>query len=198
MGKLDPFGGMIEYSERRGGVKLALTTNFMKKLVALISTKGKTPEQVSKEAMTAHKKYTRTKEKVKKASKFVIKSRISFFKIDVGSAESLKFFKEMLVCLGYEITFERDHFSNAVNEGIEVLVYHSFNISGSGIYILNTGINSIFFEVESKKDVDEFYKKFLKPRHITIRRNDPAIMEEGMYSLFFDTPEMTTVGIISR
>ena len=125
------------------------------------------------------------------------KSELVFFKIDVGSAESLTFFKDLFLYLDFKLTFELDHQIHFTNGQMGVVIHHCFHVSGSGIYVMDTGINTLFFKVDSREKVDKFYEKFLKVRQIPITTNEIGREEEGGYSIFFKTPERITVGIIS-
>jgi len=130
--------------------------------------------------------------------KFVLKTNMRFFKIDVGSKESLQLHKDILLHLGYKIIYQNNLQANMKNEDSEILVYHGYNVSGSGMYVLNTGINVLFFHVQDKKDVDTFKNKFLTPRKIVFTNKDSMfIPEEGDYSVFFRTPELITIGVVS-
>lgn len=127
-----------------------------------------------------------------------IKPRLAFFKLDVGSKESLKFFEALFTFLKFQISYKDDqqiHFSNGETG---IVVYHGFNVTGSGIYVLDTGINALFFRVESREEVDRFYDEFLKVRRIPITTSDNKYIreEEGRYSIFFRTAERITIGII--
>ena len=125
-------------------------------------------------------------------------SHLSFLKIDVGSNDSLLFLKDLLICLNYKIISEGGHWFHAEQNGTEIAVYHSLHVSGSGAYILNTGVNALFFTVKDKVEVNKIYENFLKPRHVKVRPNGDRHNEEGKYSMFFDTEEKIVIGIVSN
>lgn len=118
-------------------------------------------------------------------------------KIDVGSKESLAFHGDLLTFLGYKKVHENDQSMSFQNKDSEFLIYHGANMSGSGLYVLNTGINALFFKVANKAAVNKFRDKFLKPRKIEYTTNDGRHVEEGEYSMFFRTPELLIFGVVS-
>ena len=134
-----------------------------------------------------------------------MKTQITFFKIDAGSKKSMRFYRDFLTYFGYKIKYEDATKLKFSNGGTEFFIFHSVYTTGSCMYILNTGINAIFFKVPSKRAVNKFYNEFLKPRKIEPRWNGKAIKrfmrtnakEEGKYSLFFDTPERIEIGILT-
>lgn len=143
-----------------------------------------------------------------------MKTQITFLKIAVGYKKSIPFYKDLLTCLGYKVKDENDRMLNLSNGETEFFIFHSVNMTGSGIYVLDSGVSSIFFEVPSRGAVDKFYDKFLKPRKIEPRwnwfdRTDEGgkviertvrvnAKEEGKYSLFFETPEKITIGVLAN
>ncbi len=143
----------------------------------------------------------KTEKKITKRTeltKMVEKPRFAFFKLDVGSVESLEFFTALFTFLEFKITWQSEQEVDFTNGEIGIVVYHAFNVVGSGIYILNTGINALFFRVKGRKEVDRFADKFLKVRRIPTTTNESwREKEEGKYSVFFKTPELITIGIIS-
>ncbi len=145
------------------------------------------------------KKTQKSKKIVKKTEivKKVSKPNLVFFKLDVGSKESLKFFTDLFKFLKFNLVYQDEQQVHFTNDNFGFVVYHMFNVTGSGIYVLNTGVNALFFKVQDKQEVDRFYSQFLKVRRIPIKTNSAFIQEEGEYSIFFETPEKITIGIIS-
>lgn len=126
------------------------------------------------------------------------KALLTFFKLDVGSVKSLYFFRDLFTFIGFRVTYENEQEVDLTNGEVTIVVYHGFNVVGSGVYILNTGINALFFRVKSRQEVDRVYDEFLKVRQITVSPSDPCREEEGGHSVFFKTSEQITIGIISE
>jgi len=132
----------------------------------------------------------------------VASARMVFLKLEVGCAASLYFFKDIFTYFGWKVTYEDSTKILVTDDIIVIAIFHGSNISGSGIYVIDVGCNTFFLEVETKEEVDKFEQEFLIPNRIPTRRNETEKYqkeeEEGSYSIFFDTPDRLTVGIISR
>lgn len=133
---------------------------------------------------------------------------INYFGIQVVNKKSLYFFRDLFFYLGYKLTkhfrFKKHRFEelvfcdNKMQFNVFVEDKGMQNTEGSGIDIIHSGVDTFFFKVEDKKVVAKFIKDFLKPRKINFRFNNPYREEEGKYSVFFNTPEKLTIGIVSN
>ena len=132
----------------------------------------------------------------------VASAHVVFLKLEVGCAASLYFFKDIFAYFGWKVTFEDSTKILVTDDIITIAIFHGSNISGSGIYVIDVGCNTFFLEVDSKEAVDKFEQEFLIPNRIPVRRGETEKYqkkeEEGNYSIFFDTPDRLTVGIISK
>lgn len=64
----------------------------------------------------------------------------------------------------------------------------------------NTGINHIAFRVESKEEVDKFYKEFLMPHKIKSLYKGPKYYPEyhpTYYAVFFEDPDRIKIEVMS-
>jgi hypothetical protein len=121
--------------------------------------------------------------------------------------ESLIFHKKLLMFLGYRLIGEdkikkanfrgADIGNNEITFGLYISDLGMKNNEGSDAYIPDTGITTLFLRVKDRQVVDNLIKKFLKPNKVNYVFNNPCHEKEGRYSVFFDTPEKITIGIIS-
>ena len=175
---------MLDMKGKKSGIRTIDIYNEQKDVISVFSYPEKTKDKMSK------------------------KLGINSLAIKAINKDSLHFYKDFFTYLGYkqvrkysgnkkyileELVFcdggiEFDVF--AIGKGVE-------NKEGSGIEAIHPGTDMLFFKVSDKKEVDRFVKDFIKPRKINFRFNNPEIKEgEGEYSIFFDTPEKLTIGII--
>lgn len=151
--------------------------------------------------MTSKKKSKskqKSTKKIKAKKKYVIKGSLGFIKIDVGCAHSLALFTDLFNTLGFKQGYTNDRHVEFTDGATKFVVYHGKNVSGSGVYVIDTGINALFFKVKDKQAMVDFYARFILPRKIRVRFGDPMREDERENSLFFDTPEHITVGIVSE
>lgn len=105
-----------------------------------------------------------------------------------------KFYDELMKYFGFETLDKADNNWWWHNDG-----ENTFGIEQTGEkYIKNkfhrkqTGLNHIAFRAKSKKDVDEFYNKFLRPHNITVLYGGPKNYPEyhdNYYAIFFEDPD---------
>jgi len=62
----------------------------------------------------------------------------------------------------------------------------------------STGLNHLAFRVETKEEVDLFYREFLKPRNISSLYDSPAHYPytEKYYAVYFEDPDRIKLEIV--
>ena len=186
------------YSTKKG----MRTLNFYNKEISCIFVSG---------GQESKKFFPNTKTKPKGMDRMDVK--VNQLTLIARSEESARFYRDLLFYLGYKvITYKKEFLMS--NGETNFIIYRPYYkeayYNTSEIYDIVAGITAIFFKVENKKEVDKFIEGFLKAEKTKFRlkldeeyrenMDIPKVptREEGKYSVFFDTVEGLTVGIISN
>lgn len=116
------------------------------------------------------------------------------------SKKSFPFYKDLLGYFEYEIIME-----NKTTLGMESgatsiwLSQTEEKFKEDSYHRKNTGLNHIALSVAEKQDVDEFNKKFLKPKGIKPLYNSPKEFPEyteGYYAVYFEDPDRVKIEVM--
>lgn len=123
-----------------------------------------------------------------------MKSFVYHIQINVSEKKkSFPFYKELLALLGYKILFEKGPVLGMGNKTTDIwLIQTSVKFKSNKYHRKNTGLNHISFGVESKDDVDQITKDFIKLKNIRPLYNSPKEFPEyeaGYYAVFFEDPD---------
>lgn len=129
-----------------------------------------------------------------------MKSSIAHIQLNVSHQKSFEFYKEMLRLFGYKIWHE-DKETLGMGNGttdfwLEVTVKDHKAV---GYHRKRTGLNHVAFRVNKKKDVDDFIKKFLRPRKIKPLYGSPRLWPEyteGYYAVYFEDPDRIKLEVL--
>jgi catechol 2,3-dioxygenase-like lactoylglutathione lyase family enzyme len=130
-----------------------------------------------------------------------MKALVYHIQLNVSNArKSLPFYRDMLNWLGYRIVDESPEHIGASNGTtdlwvIEVEKKHSRKLH----HRKGAGLNHIAFRVHSKKAVDDFFRKFLKPRKIKTLYQSPKLFPEyskDYYAVYFEDPDRIKLEVV--
>lgn len=119
-----------------------------------------------------------------------MRSRFYHVKLNVSD---VKFYKELLAYLGFRILQEYDQGFGASDGQASLWVFKNSEARQKSFDYRNTGLNHLAFRVDSKADVDRFYKDYLLAKKIPILF-EPAEhphynQGKGYYAVFFEDPD---------
>ncbi|MCA9374949.1 VOC family protein [Candidatus Dojkabacteria bacterium] len=130
-----------------------------------------------------------------------MRSKLDHMSIMVSDLnKSKKFYQGFLAILGYKIDFEEDwgiSFSNG--EASIILEETEKKYQDIPYHRKRTGVNHIAFKVDSKEDVDQFNKAFLKKQGLqTLYETPKAFPEysENYYAVFFEDPDRIKLEVL--
>jgi catechol 2,3-dioxygenase-like lactoylglutathione lyase family enzyme len=129
-----------------------------------------------------------------KANLHHIDIRVSRFR------KSLKFYRDFFRCLGWKKIYQGKDFCGWGSSGIQVWIGETERVYAKiRFHRKRTGLNHIAFRAGSRKEVDAFYKNFLKKREIPILYGGPKEYpeyEKGYYAVFFEDPDRIKLEIV--
>jgi len=133
----------------------------------------------------------------------MIKGTLQHTKINISNpAISIPFYKEFFTYLQYKIIEESDEHI-AFTDGVSDfwLIKTESGYENTKFNSENTGLNHFAFIVESKDDVDTFYKDFILNKNRTTLYGAPALYPEyhkDYYAVFFEDPDGIKLEIMYR
>lgn len=116
---------------------------------------------------------------------------------------SFPFYKDLFTYFGYKIIAEEknDHIAFRKKGTVDFwIVATDPKYIKNGFHRKNTGINHFALHTSSKKEVDRFYKEFLKPKGIKTLYNSPKTFPEytpDYYAVFFEDPDRIKLEVAS-
>jgi|SRR3989338_5894754 len=129
-----------------------------------------------------------------------MKAKLYHMQLNV-SKKSLLFYRELLRFLDYKIIDEsKDHIGASDGSTDLWIIKTEGKYSINGFHRKNTGVNHLAFKVKNKKDVDQFYKKFLIRKKIKVLYNSPKFFpkySKDYYAVFFEDPERIKLEVVS-
>ena len=120
-----------------------------------------------------------------------MKASFAHLGINVSSeAKSFPFWKDLMRFLGYKVIHEMPGFFGAMNgEQSFWFTVTEKKYTKAGYHRKQTGLTHLAFKVASKKAVDQFAEKFLRPRKMKTLYNTPKAFPEytkKYYAVFFE------------
>ncbi len=114
--------------------------------------------------------------------------------------KSFPFWKDMVTFLGYMIVDESAGHMGVAEGSKEklCLTVTARKYRGAGYHRKQTGMTHLAFSVRSKKEVDEFTDKFLKPHKIRRLYDSPKAFPEyasRYYAVFFEDPDRIKIEV---
>lgn len=131
-----------------------------------------------------------------------MKAKFNHIQIYVSNKDSsFPFYKEFLKHLGFKEIYSDDvtlGFDNGemmfwVNKTQEKYTKNKYHRK-------NTGLNHLAFSVDSKEDVDKFYKEFLKAKNIPTLYQTPRSFPEytpTYYAVYFEDPDRIKLEVMT-
>lgn len=118
--------------------------------------------------------------------------KASFYHVKLNVDEP-QFYKDLLLCLGFNIYLEYDNGFGADDGKVSIWVFKVEKGHEKEVNFKDTGLNHLAFRVPSKDDVDNFYKEYLQPNNVKIL-SEPAEHPhynggKGYYAVFFEDPD---------
>ena len=132
-----------------------------------------------------------------------MKATLQHIQLNVSNKNiSYPFYKEMLRLLGYKV-FSEEEWGIGMNDLKTNLVIWvaetETKYRKNKYHRKSTGINHLAFLVSSKKNVDEFYTKFIKKNNIKTLYQTPKAFPEytpKYYAVFFEDPDRIKLEVV--
>ena len=123
-----------------------------------------------------------------------MKSRVGHIYLYISDLKkSYDFYKGFLTCLGYKEIVNKDWGFAFINNGTSIWFEEARkSYIEKGYHRKRIGLNHLAFRVNSKEDVDNFYKEFLQKNKIHTLYESPKAYpeyEEGYYAVYFEDPD---------
>lgn len=116
--------------------------------------------------------------------------------------KSYAFYKPLLEYLGYRENAKFDWGFAFINNGTSIWFEQTpKDYLKDGYHRKRVGLNHLAFKLESKEEVDKFYKEFLRPQKIKTLYDSPKSYpeyEEGYYAVYFEDPERMKIEVVSH
>ncbi|HTY43802.1 MAG TPA: VOC family protein [Patescibacteria group bacterium] len=121
-------------------------------------------------------------------------AKITHIQINVSDFEkSKKFYLEMFEVLGWKKLMEEENVISWTSGDFSFwMVETESRFRENRFHRKQTGVNHIAFKVNSKKEVDEFFNKFLLKQKNRVLYNSPKAYPEytkDYYAVFFEDPD---------
>ena len=125
-----------------------------------------------------------------------MKATLQHIQLNVSNKNiSYPFYKEMLLLLGYKIYSVEDWGIGMRDPKTNLVIWVAETenkFRKNKFHRKATGINHLAFLVSSKKNVDDFYKNFIKKNNIKTLYQTPKAFPEytpNYYAVFFEDPD---------
>lgn len=123
-----------------------------------------------------------------------MKATLSHIQINVSDFDtSVKFYKEFLGYLDYEVTMEDEEVVGFDDGQCSIfLIKTPDKYKSNKFHRKNPGLNHLCFKVGSKENVDRFTNEFLNARNIKTLYDTPKLFAEytdKYYAVFFEDPD---------
>lgn len=130
-----------------------------------------------------------------------MKSKIAHVYLYVSNLDkSYEFYKRLLEYLGYKQMVKEDWGFAFDNDETNIWFEQTpKNHQSKGYHRKRTGLNHLAFRVSSKKNVDKFYKEFIKTNKISTLYNTPKAFPEysrSYYAVFFEDPDRIKTEVV--
>src|SRR5438105_2615987 len=93
--------------------------------------------------------------------------KASFYHVKINVSDP-KFYKDLLKFLGFKVTVEYDSGFGASDGEVSIWVFKTKANHEKQTNFEDTGLNHLALQVESREDVDTFYKQYLLSNNISI------------------------------
>lgn len=127
-----------------------------------------------------------------------MKASFDHVKINVSDTD---FYRELLTYLGFRIVKEHVSGFGATDGRIDgVWVSKAPQKYIREINFQTTGLNHLAFNVESKEEVDKFYKDYLVTRKISVLHEPKEYPQyvSGYYAVFFEDPDHIKLEVVYK
>ncbi len=123
-----------------------------------------------------------------------MKGKIIHIQVNVSDFEvSKKFYSEMFEVLGWKKFMEEESIISWVNDDFSFWIVETEpKFKNNKFHRKNTGLNHIAFRVNSKQEVDEFFRKFISNKKKIVLYNSPKAYPEygeNYYAVYFEDPD---------
>ncbi|MDG7009098.1 MAG: VOC family protein [Nitrososphaerota archaeon] len=130
-----------------------------------------------------------------------MKGQVYHIEINVSNFEiSSKFYEALLAWLGYREIASHKTWAGWGNGSCSVWVTRSFGEHvRHGYHRRRVGLNHIAFHADSRKMVDEFHDKFLRPKGSSVLYGGPRERPEyskGYYPVYFEDPDRIKLELV--
>ena len=130
-----------------------------------------------------------------------MKGKIYHIEINVSDFDaSFKFYDGFLNWLGYRRVSEHKQWAGWSLDSCSVWVTQCFGEHVQhGYHRRRVGLNHVAFHSNSRKMVDEFHSKYLRPRGISVLYGGPKERPEyskGYYSVYFEDPDRIKLELV--
>lgn len=121
------------------------------------------------------------------------KASLYHIQLNVSNSKSIDFYKEFLGYFGYKVIDESEEHVGLSNKTTDFWIMQTDKkYLGNKFHRKNIGLNHFAFRVDSRKNVDDFIKNFLKKKGIKILYNSPRNFldyNEEYYAVYFEDPD---------
>lgn len=129
-----------------------------------------------------------------KASLYHIEFHVSNF------GKSLRFYRELFKYFGWKKIYEDKQICGWKGTTGDVWIVRTLKkYSKTAFHRKRVGLNHIAFRVSTKKEVDMFYKAFLKKKSIQTLYGSPKEYpqyEKGYYAVYFEDPDRIKLEVV--
>ncbi|OGC48171.1 hypothetical protein A3A69_01265 [candidate division WWE3 bacterium RIFCSPLOWO2_01_FULL_37_15] len=132
-----------------------------------------------------------------------MKATLQHIQLNVSNKNiSYPFYKEMLLLLGYKIYSVEDWGIGMRDPKTNLVIWVAETenkFRKNKFHRKATGINHLAFLVSSKKNVDDFYKNFIKKNNIKTLYQTPKAFPEytpNYYAVFFEDPDRIKLEVV--
>ena len=132
-----------------------------------------------------------------------MKATLQHIQLNVSNKNiSYPFYKEMLLRLGYKIYSVEDWGIGMRDPKTNLVIWVAETenkFRKNKFHRKATGINHLAFLVSSKKNVDDFYKNFIKKNNIKTLYQTPKAFPEytpNYYAVFFEDPDRIKLEVV--
>jgi catechol 2,3-dioxygenase-like lactoylglutathione lyase family enzyme len=135
----------------------------------------------------------------------LMKGQIYHVEINVSNFDkSVKFYEEFLGWLGYQRIYYHRIAAGWGIKGAELsgnfwIIQCDTKFAEHGYHRKRVGVNHIAFHADSRKTVDQFYRKYLLPKNIKVLYGGPKEYpeySEGYYSVYFEDPDRLKLELV--
>mgnify|MGYP001601127743 FL=1 len=127
------------------------------------------------------------------------KASLYHIQLNVSQNSSLNFYKEFLEYLGYKVIDKNEEhigLSNGTTDFWIILTDKKY--LGNKFHRKSVGLNHLAFRVDSRNEVDDFAKNFLKKKGINLLYNSPRDFPEywKYYAVYFEDPDRMKLEVV--